>query len=162
MIKLLWIMGGVSPVVLKTVGEKMWDLTLNRSKLPLLSSAPSKYVCVTQKLGQIRYIPPSLKKETLVLTTKPNIIFVTTLMIVTFSEAFEKTWALQVLKSFLNKMDDNLFDIFPFSFIFTRGGLNSHFSITKKLVEKTLENNSIYNLSMKEIVFTLSKAKIFH
>ena len=59
-------------------------------------------------------------------------------------------------------MDDNLFDIFPFSFIFTRGGLNSHFSITKKLVEKMLENNSIYNLSMKEIVFTLSKAKIFH
>ena len=87
MIKLLWIMGGVSPVVLKTVGEKMWDLTLNRSKLPLLSSAPSKYVCVTQKLGQIRYIPPSLKKETLVLTTKPNIIFVATLIIFTFSEA---------------------------------------------------------------------------
>ena len=141
----------------------MWDLTLNRSKLPLplLSSAPSKYVCVTQKLGQIRYIPPSLKKETLVLTTKPNIIFVTTLMIVTFSEAFEKTWALQVLKSSLNKMDDNLFDIFPFSFIFTRGGLNSHFSIAKKLVEETLENNSIYNLSMKEIVFLWARPRYF-
>ena len=101
MIKLLWIMGGVSPVVPKTVGEKMWDLTLNRSKLPLLSSAPSasKYVCVTQKLGQIRYIPPSLKKETLVLTTKPNIIFVATLIICyIFRGPFEKLEPCKFLK----------------------------------------------------------------